>query len=465
MTQDKARKKAIRERASTTGESYTAAARALAQPQTHMFRPNRHTYLGDPAYRGWKGSQPTCTVRGCRQEAQHPAHWIGGTVPPIQWMGTAAPAMLSTFREGVDGPRVVQVLDSATGAVLASTSVSWRPAEDLVAEYEAAGLLARIGDRVRAGLGRPDLVAHRIGYEGRLEWQEWPDGSWRTSAWPMTRRHLVTAAPLGPHTRDLAAITVREYPGGQVVVNDIVDPVAPEDTRALNTALDRLGYTVATTGWVDLPGGIRYAAARPGHLAERDWWTLARVRIVRETTVGAVDPMVDRTFRVGEELTMNQRGRAGDEVLRDCWWSSTDIDGAHIIDADCSEVIEILEDIPPDLGRRRADRRADHPPPRPAPPRRGRGRRGVDRRRPARLPHPRRPGHPHPQPRVPEDWAGAPRLLERQPVHQAIRGGGRPGAQLAQPQARRPAPGSDLTLLSSQGRRRMSKSSSVRTEG
>ncbi|SCL21267.1 hypothetical protein [Micromonospora aurantiaca (nom. illeg.)] len=348
MTQNKARKKAIRERAATTGESYTAAARALAgQPQTHMFRPNRHTYLGDPAFRGWKGSEPTCLVRGCWKEAQDPAHWIGGKMPPKEWMGTAAPAMLATFREGVDGPRVVQVLDTATGAVLASTSVPWRPADELIAEYEAAGLLTMRGDRIRAGLGRPDLAAHRIGYEGRLEWQEWPDGSWRTSAWPMTRRHLVTVAPLGPHTRDLAAITIQEYPGGQTVVDALVDPIDPDDTRALNTALDQLGYTVAAAGWVDLPGGIRYAAARPGHLAERYWWTLARVRIVRETTVGAVDPMVARTFRVGEELTMNQHGRAGDEVLRNCWWSSTDIDGAHIIDADCAEVIEVLEDIPP----------------------------------------------------------------------------------------------------------------------
>ncbi|KAB1922696.1 hypothetical protein F8271_31155 [Micromonospora sp. ALFpr18c] len=68
---------------------------------------------------------------------------------------------------------------------------------------------------------------------------------------------------------------------------------------------------------------------------------------MRETTVGAVDPMMARTFRIGEELTMNQRGRAGDEVLRDCWWPSTDIDGAHIIAADCAEVIKALEDIPP----------------------------------------------------------------------------------------------------------------------
>ena len=68
---------------------------------------------------------------------------------------------------------------------------------------------------------------------------------------------------------------------------------------------------------------------------------------MKETAVGAVDPRVDRTFLVGEELTMNQRGQAGREVLRDCWRTSGDIDGAHIIDAGCAEIIEILEDHPP----------------------------------------------------------------------------------------------------------------------
>ena len=44
---------------------------------------------------------------------------------------------------------------------------------------------------------------------------------------------------------------------------------------------------------------------------------------------------------------MNQSGRARRPVDRDAWWSSTDIDGAHIIDAGCCEVVEVLEDHPP----------------------------------------------------------------------------------------------------------------------
>ena len=97
-------------------------------------------------------------------------------------------------------------------------------------------------------------------------------------------------------------------PGGHTVADAVVNPVDPGDTAALDRLLDQYGYTV--DHWVNLPGGVRYGTALPGRLAERDWYTLARVRIVKETAVGAVDPRVDRTFLVGEELTMNQRGQA-----------------------------------------------------------------------------------------------------------------------------------------------------------
>lgn len=73
-------------------------------------------------------------------------------------------------------------------------------------------------------------------------------------------------------------------------------------------------------------------------IAERGWSTRARVRITTTTTVSAVsavDPMVDRTFQAGEELTMVQWGGVERRpVERDCRWTSTDIDGAHIIAAD-----------------------------------------------------------------------------------------------------------------------------------
>jgi hypothetical protein len=245
-------------------------------------------------------------------------------------------------------------------------TVQWRPADEFVAAYEAAGLLTQpvssgIVDTYPAGspgwqqkvtkigLGRPDLLAHQLGYEGSLPWKQWPDGSWRTPAWPLGRRHLVTATPLSTRQAGtISVITVREYPGGQVVLDELLDdPIDLDDTTALHQAMDRYGYTLKSYGWQTLPGGVRYGAALPGHLAERDWWRLARVRITQETTVGSVDPWTDRTFDVGEILTMNQQGYAGREVLRDCWWTSTDIDGAHIIDADVAEIVEVLEDHPP----------------------------------------------------------------------------------------------------------------------
>jgi hypothetical protein len=269
--------------------------------------------------------------------------------PPPGWR-SVLPEMLSTWRDG--DQRVVEVLDAASGQRLASVTMPWRDPDELAAEYEAAGVMDGVPGSmaweemtVKVRLGRPDLIVNQLGWEGGLAWQEWPDGSWRSPAFRLGRRHLVTATPLSPVHATIGTITVRAYPGGTVVTDEIIQPVRPDDTEALDRALDRLGYTV--DHWTALPGHVRYGAALPGHLAERDWYTLARVRIVKETTVGAVDPRVDRTFRPGEIVTMHQSGRAGREVLRDTWWDSGDIDGAHIIRADCAEVVEVLEDHPP----------------------------------------------------------------------------------------------------------------------
>jgi hypothetical protein len=194
-------------------------------------------------------------------------------------------------------------------------------------------------------LGRPDLVLHQLGWESLADWSEWPDGTWRCAARPFDRRHLVRAEPLSPHHLTIGTITVREHPGGRIVADEITEPVDPNDRQALDGALDKLGYTV--DHWEVLPGRARYGAALPGHLAERDWYRRARVRIVKETTVGAIDPMTERTFAVGEVVTMSQQGREGREIDRGSWWDSSDIDGAHIIDAGRAEIVEILEDHPP----------------------------------------------------------------------------------------------------------------------
>jgi len=81
--------------------------------------------------------------------------------------------------------------------------------------------------------------------------------------------------------------------------------------------------------------------------AVRDWHTTALVRITQESGSRAVDPRTDRTFHVGDELTMHQWGRAGRPVERDSWWTSFDIDGAHIIDAAAVEVVRVLSEKDP----------------------------------------------------------------------------------------------------------------------
>jgi hypothetical protein len=83
-------------------------------------------------------------------------------------------------------------------------------------------------------------------------------------------------------------------------------------------------------------------------IATRDWYARARVRILETTVKHSVDPWITRTFQAGDELEMVQWGRAGRSVERDAWWTSFDIDGAHIIEADKVEVVKVLAEVRPD---------------------------------------------------------------------------------------------------------------------
>jgi len=82
-------------------------------------------------------------------------------------------------------------------------------------------------------------------------------------------------------------------------------------------------------------------------VAERDWSVIARVRITKPYRAGSVSPWDERRFEAGEELEMNQHGRAGRPVERDAWWTSFDIDGAFIIPADYVEMLEIIDESAP----------------------------------------------------------------------------------------------------------------------
>ena len=175
-------------------------------------------------------------------------------------------------------------------------------------------------------LGRPDLAAHRLGYQVRGGWHPWTDGSWRSPAAPADTRHTVTASPEGSGLR----VVVREQPGDLIVAEAVVS------VDRLDAGLDRLGYTAAGGHWSRLPGGVFYARARTGHLAERDWWTEARVRLLRRIDAAEI------SFEVGQVFVMNQHGPAGAEVDRG-WWSA----GAQRVPATAVQVLEVLEDHPP----------------------------------------------------------------------------------------------------------------------
>lgn len=348
---NRARTRAIRARMAATGEPYSVAARALTQTPSVPVGPV------------WASRREEIEARvaGLRGQAGRPdwgrvaaaieAGWyapVGGVIPPVDWPVWAGrwPEQLVLWRDrDGDGVDVLEVRTVADGARLAGLSVPHVPTPELLAAWTADGLsLAGAIDRVDrvVGLGRPDLLAHRLGWQsfGVGDWYAWADGSWRSPVEPADTRHTVTATP---HAGGLRLVVLAQP--GDVVQVDVDLPGV--DGEGLNEALDPYGYTVDNGLWDPLPGGVRYARARPGRLAERDWSTSARVRVVQETTVVAVDPADSRTFRVGEEMTMYQRGRAGRQVDRRAWWSSHDIDGAHILPADAVEVLEVLEDRPP----------------------------------------------------------------------------------------------------------------------
>jgi hypothetical protein len=187
-------------------------------------------------------------------------------------------------------------MDAATGETVATLTEPVAPIDVLIDEYRQADLIpgqpgspAGQDTILMAGLGRPDLLVNRLGYGSFStigHWAEWPDGTRRSPAWPAERQYIATARPLRPGQPGMQALTVTAL-DGRVVADTITEEPIDLDTRgALDTALDQLGYTVRSGLWTKLPGPARYALGRARKLAERGWWTLARVRFVREVTVG-----------------------------------------------------------------------------------------------------------------------------------------------------------------------------------
>ena len=97
------------------------------------------------------------------------------------------------------------------------------------------------------------------------------------------------------------------------------------------------------------PPAIPPAARRPEQpIAANDWHTAAEVEVTETVdTHNAIGGT--RTFTAGERLVMHQWGRAGRPVDRDVWWTSYDIDAAHIVPAGHVRVTRILDETYPTM--------------------------------------------------------------------------------------------------------------------
>ncbi|MEW2568325.1 hypothetical protein [Streptomyces sp. NPDC047070] len=72
------------------------------------------------------------------------------------------------------------------------------------------------------------------------------------------------------------------------------------------------------------------------------WMIRGRVRVIADVEVGNTDPHSRRKYRAGEELEMILRGHPGEPLSSASWWSSTDVDLAHILAGDQVEVLDML---------------------------------------------------------------------------------------------------------------------------
>ena len=251
MTQNRDRKNKIRARMAATGEPYSEAARQVdsAAGQARLKPPP-----------GWRSVLPEMT-------------------------STSASRRDSSGR----GARRRAV------AALATVAVPWRDPAELVAEYEAAempGACPAAWAYRDSGQGPPRST--RPGRQpARMEvgLTAWMNGLTDVAvSCPPGSAGVTWSRPLrfSPVHGTIGTITSGR-PGGTRRRRRNRYPGWPGRPPGAEPALDQLGYTVDL--WRPArPCPLRVAL--PGHLAERDWYTVARVRIVKETTVGAVDPRV-----------------------------------------------------------------------------------------------------------------------------------------------------------------------------
>jgi hypothetical protein len=331
-------RKAVRDRMAETGESYTEALRAITAGRFE--------------------------TREIRDDATPPGPWkvhLHGEPswrdpdPLPHWTGVIA---VMRNRDGVGQVDQVVAFDRATGVRLGETTVPHVPTEELLRGYANHHTTKYPGSQSHQQLlemvtrGRPDLMAHRLGFEivGLCEWQEWSDGSQRIPAMPTAATHSATITTLardegGPGVR----LVVLEHP--ETVVVDVVVPGTKlmhgeHRQEQMMRVLAEHGFVRKHAIWQELSAGVFYQIARPGFLAERAWFRRARVRFIRSGEAHSPEGPPMR-FRIGEEQEMVQSGRAGQAVDYDTWWTSFDIDGAKIFGPDAVEVVDVIEERPP----------------------------------------------------------------------------------------------------------------------
>ena len=85
----------------------------------------------------------------------------------------------------------------------------------------------------------------------------------------------------------------------------------------------------------------------PKMAAERDWGRCAVVRFVHDVEAAAPFDEAPTRYPTGHRMRLWQSGRRGRPLDLRFWHTSLDIDETHFIPAEAVEVIEILEDTPP----------------------------------------------------------------------------------------------------------------------
>lgn len=262
----------------------------------------------------------------------------------------------------------LEIRDRVTDAVLASSTAPHLPAETLVTAAANEGMWpdrqARPGspadwmDLLRFALNFPGERVHQLGYTtlGEHDWLLWDDGTWRAPARQAKTKFSVLVEPVAG--QPLLRLAVTEHPGGWVHGETTVPSFEFAErwrtvgrNDALNAALAELGFvhTSPSQLWDRMTGGRIWAECRPGQLAERTWYLLAKVRVTRQYHAGAPADYHGHIYRVGELLTANQHGYPGSPVEHESWWvgEGADADYGHILPSTHVEVVEILRDVPP----------------------------------------------------------------------------------------------------------------------